>query len=56
MLEWMWRKGNPPILFVTMKVDTATVENNMEISDDDHSDRCDKIPNCGSDLDFSHDE
>ena len=23
---------------------------------DDHSDRCDKIPNCGSDLDFSHDE
>ena len=28
----MWRKGNPPILFVTMKVDTATMENNMEIS------------------------
>ena len=32
MLEWMWRKGNPPILFVRMKTDTATMENSVEMS------------------------
>ena len=32
MLEWTWRKWNPLILFVRMKINTATMENNMEIS------------------------
>ena len=32
ILEWMWRKGNPPILFVRMKTDTATMKNSVEMS------------------------
>ena len=28
----MWRKGNPLILFVRMKINTATMENSLEIS------------------------
>ena len=31
MLERMWRKGNPPALLVGMYIDTATMENSMEI-------------------------
>ena len=31
MLERMWRKGNPLTLLVRMQMDTATVENSMEI-------------------------
>ena len=27
----MWRKGNPSTLLVGMKIDTATMENSMEI-------------------------
>ena len=27
----MWRKGNPPALLVGMYIDTATMENSMEI-------------------------
>ena len=32
MLERVWRKGNPPALLVEMQIDTATMENSMEIS------------------------
>ena len=31
MLEKVWRKGNPLILFVGMQTSTATVENSVEI-------------------------
>ena len=31
MLERVWRKGNPLALLVGMSIDTATVENSMEI-------------------------
>ena len=31
MLERMWRKGKPPILLVGLKINTATVENSMEV-------------------------
>ena len=27
----MWRKGKPPILLVGLKINTATVENSMEV-------------------------
>ena len=27
----MWRKGNPPGLLVEMQIDTASMENSMEI-------------------------
>ena len=30
MLEKMWRKGNPPALLVGIKIDAASMENNME--------------------------
>ena len=32
MLERVWRKGNPLTLLVGMYIDTATLENGMEIS------------------------
>ena len=31
MLERVWRKGNPLALLVGMQIDTATMENSMEI-------------------------
>ena len=31
MLERVWRKGNPLTLLVGMYLDTATLENSMEI-------------------------
>ena len=31
MPERVWRKGNPPTLLVGMKIDTATMENRMEV-------------------------
>ena len=31
MLARMWRKGNPCSLLVKMQIDTATVENKMEV-------------------------
>ena len=31
MLERMWRKGNPPALLVGMQIETAIMENSMEI-------------------------
>ena len=31
MLERVWRKGNPPTLLVGMYIDTAIVENSMEV-------------------------
>ena len=31
MLEKVWRKGNPLILFVGMQTSTATMENSVEI-------------------------
>ena len=31
MLERVWRKGNPLILFVGMQTSTATMENSVEI-------------------------
>ena len=31
MLERVWRKGNPLTLLVGMYIDTATLENSMEI-------------------------
>ena len=31
VLERVWRKGNPPALLVGMKIDTATVEDSMDI-------------------------
>ena len=31
MLEKVWRKGNPPALLVVMYIDTATMENSMEV-------------------------
>ena len=31
MLERVWRKGNVPTLFMEMEIDTATVENSMEV-------------------------
>ena len=31
MLERVWRKGNPLALLVEMQIDTATMENSMEI-------------------------
>ena len=31
MLESVWRKGNTPALLVGMKIDTATMEDGMEI-------------------------
>ena len=30
-MERMWRRGNPFTLFMGMLIDTATVENSMEI-------------------------
>ena len=32
MLERVWRKGNPLALLVGMEIDTATLENSMEVS------------------------
>ena len=32
MLESVWRKGNPLSLLVGMSIDTATLEDGMEIS------------------------
>ena len=32
MLERVWRKGNPLALLVGMQIDTATVEDGMEIT------------------------
>ena len=31
MLERVWRKGNPPALFVGMLIGTVTMENSMEV-------------------------
>ena len=31
MLERVWRKGNPLTLLVEMQIDTATMEDGMEI-------------------------
>ena len=31
MLERVWRKGNPLALLVGMSIDTATMENSMEV-------------------------
>jgi len=31
MLERVWRKGKPLVLLVGMQIDTATVENSMEV-------------------------
>ena len=31
MLERVWRKGNPHALLVGTKIDTATMENSMEV-------------------------
>ena len=31
MLERVWRKGNPPILLVVIKIGAATMENSMEV-------------------------
>ena len=31
MLERVWRKGNPLALLVGMQIDTATIENSMEV-------------------------
>ena len=31
MLESLWRRGNPVALLVGMQIDTATMENSMEI-------------------------
>ena len=31
MLERVWRKGNPPVLLLEMKVDAAAMENSMEV-------------------------
>ena len=31
MLETVWRKGNPLALLVGMSIDTATMENSMEV-------------------------
>ena len=31
MLERVWRKGKPPTLLVGMLVDTATIENSMDV-------------------------
>ena len=31
MLEGVWRKGNPLVLLVGMEIDTATMEDSMEI-------------------------
>ena len=31
ILERVWRKGNPLALLVAMQIDTATVENSMEV-------------------------
>ena len=31
MLERVWRKGNPPAVLVGMQIDTATIEDSMEI-------------------------
>ena len=31
ILERVWRKGNPLALLVEMQIDTATMENSMEI-------------------------
>ena len=31
MLERVWRKGNPLVLLVGMQIDTATMENSMEV-------------------------
>ena len=32
MLEKVWRKANPLVLLVGMQIDTAFMENSMEIS------------------------
>ena len=32
MLERVWRKGNPPTLFVGMQVGTTTMENSIKVS------------------------
>ena len=32
LLDWMWRKGNPPKLLAGMYVGTAMMENSMEFS------------------------
>ena len=31
MLEWVWKKGNSLALLVGMQIDTATMEDGMEI-------------------------
>ena len=31
MLERVWRKGNPPTLLMGMQINTATMENSVEI-------------------------
>ena len=31
MLESLWRRGNPVALLVGVQIDTATMENSMEI-------------------------
>ena len=31
MLEWVWRKGKPPALFVGMEAGTTTMENSTEV-------------------------
>ena len=31
MLESLWRRGNPVALLVGMQIDTATMENSMEV-------------------------
>ena len=31
MLDRVWRKGNPPILLVGMKIGTVTTENSIEV-------------------------
>ena len=31
MLEWVWRRGNPPTLLVGMEIGTTSMENSMEV-------------------------
>ena len=31
MLEWVWKKGDPLVLLMSMWIETASMENDMEI-------------------------
>ena len=31
MLEWVWKKGGPLVLLMSMWIETASMENDMEI-------------------------